>query len=98
MPARRMRGQGSLKRKSELMERAILLVKKNSFFESGKYLVIPLGDCLHGNVAIVARIPLKGLTKEQVCARPVYTDKHKACSEVIGAKSLGQGKQNAYKL
>ena len=48
----------------EIDEMHHFIGKKNSFFGSGKFLVIPLGDCLHGNAAIVVRLPLKNLIPE----------------------------------
>ena len=39
--------------------------RKKGFFGCGKYLVIPLGGFLDGNVAISVRLPLKNFTTDQ---------------------------------
>ena len=56
--------QEKIEEEIEIDEMHHFIGKKNSFFGYGKYLVIPLDDCLHGNVAIVARLPLKNWITE----------------------------------
>ena len=51
--------------KIEIDEMHHFVGKNKGFFGCGKYLVIPLGGFLDGNVAIAVRLPLKNFTTDQ---------------------------------
>ena len=50
--------QSEMENEIEIDEMHHFVGSKKNFFGCGKYLVIPLDDCLAGNVAIVVRRPL----------------------------------------